>query len=138
MKPKLNRKDQSKQNKLRKMLASGLPLSALLSGLLGCTAGCEFFTRTSGDVPNPETSSQSKPDMPGKTREEPLMGKMLPPEPIILGVPIEQVYDEVRKGDTLSSIAKRHGTTVERLKKLNGFSDKSASNLKAGQKIRIR
>ena len=138
MKPKLNRKDQSKQNKLRKMLASGLPLSALLSGLLGCTAGCEFFTRTSGDVPNPETSSQSKPDMPGKTREEPLMGKMLPPEPIILGVPLEQVYDEVRKGDTLSSIAKRHGTTVERLKKLNGFSDKSASNLKAGQKIRIR
>ena len=138
MKPKLNRKDQSKQNKLRKMLASGLPLSALLSGLLGCTAGCEFFTRTSGDVPNPETSSQSKPDMSGKTPEQPLMGKMLPPEPIILGVPIEQVYDEVRKGDTLSSIAKRHGTTVERLKKLNGFSDKSASNLKAGQKIRIR
>ena len=138
MKPKLNRKDQSKQNKLRKMLASGLPLSALLSGLLGCTAGCEFFTRTSGDVPNPETSSQSKPDMPGKTREEPLMGKMLPPEPIICGAPLEQIYDEVRKGDTLSSIAKRHGTTVERLKKLNGFSDKSASNLKAGQKIRIR
>ena len=150
MKPELNRKDQSKQNKLRKMLASGLPLSALLTGLLGSTAGCDFFTQTTGDMPNPETSSQSKPDMPGKTREEPLMGKMLPPEPKpLMGEPPpkpvirgdmapEPIYYDVRKGDTLYSIAKQHGMTVEKLKTLNGFSDKSASSLKAGQKIRIR
>jgi len=124
MKPKLNKKDQSKQNKLRKMLASGLPLSALLTGLLGCTSGCEFFTRTTGDVPNPnpETSSpQAKP------RDDHMVGRM----------PGPAVY-QVRKGDTLQSIAKQNGMSVEQLKKLNGFSDKSASSLKVGQKIRIR
>ena len=123
MKPKLNRKDQSKQSKLRKMLASGLPLSALLSGLLGCTTGC-VFTRTTGDVPNPnpETSSpQAKP------RDDYMVGRM----------PGPSVY-QVRKGDTLQSIAKRNGMTVEQLKKLNGFNDQSASSLKVGQKIRIR
>ena len=105
------------------MLASGVPLSALLTGLLGCTAGCEFFTRTTGDVPNPnpETSSpQSKPQ-----------------DDFMVGMPGPSVY-QVRKGDTLQSIAKRNGMTVEQLKKLNGFTDQSASNLKAGQKIRIR
>ena len=123
MKPKLNKKDQSKQSKLRKMLASGLPLSALLTGLLGCTAGC-VFTRTTGDVPNPnpETSSpQAKP------RDDYMVGRM----------PGPSVY-QVRKGDTLQSIAKQNGTTVEQLKKLNGLTDQPASNLKAGQKIRIR
>ena len=132
MKPKLNKKDQAKQSKLRKMLASGVPLSALLTGLLGCTAGCECFTRTTGDVPNPETSSQSKQDA---RKPEPLAG--VPPKPIIRGR-IDPVYHEVRTGDTLYSIAKRHGTTVDQLKKLNGFSDKAASSLKVGQKIRIR
>lgn len=137
MKPKLNKKDQSKQNKLRKMLASGLPLSALLTGLLGCTAGC-VFTRTTGDVPNlnqgtfPQTKQDAKNPEP-----RPLMGEPLAPKPIIRGR-IDPVYHEVRKGDTLRSIAKQNGMSVEQLKKLNGFSDKSASSLKVGQKIRIR
>ena len=135
MKPKLNKKDQSKQKKLRKMLSAGVPLSALLTGLLGCTAGCEFFTRTTGDVPNPETSSQTKQDT-KKPEPRPLMGEPLV-SPIIRGR-IDPVYHEVRKGDTLQSIAKQNGTTVEQLKKLNGLTDQSASNLKAGQKIRIR
>ena len=137
MKPKLNKKDQSKQKKLRKMLSAGVPLSALLTGLLGCTAGC-VFTRTTGDVPNPnpETSPQTKQD--AKNPEpRPLMGEPLAPKPIIHGR-IDPVYHEVRKGDTWQSIATRNGMTVEQLKKLNGFTDKSASNLKAGQKIRIR
>ena len=123
MKPKLNKKDQSKQNKLCKMLSTGVPLSALLTGLLGCTTGC-VFTRTTGDVPNPnpETSSpQAKP------RDDYMVGRM----------PGPSVY-QVRKGDTLQSIAKQNGTTVEQLKKLNGLTDQPASNLKAGQKIRIR
>ena len=124
MKPKLNKTDQSKQNKLRKMLSTGVPLSALLTGLIGCTSGCEFFTRTTGDVPNPNPEASSPQ---AKPRDDYMVGRM----------PGPSVY-QVRKGDTLHSIAKRHGTTVEQLKKLNGFSDKSASSLKVGQKIRIR
>lgn len=42
----------------------------------------------------------------------------------------------VRQGDTLSKIARRHGTSVKRLCKLNGI--KETSTLRAGQKLRVR
>ena len=41
----------------------------------------------------------------------------------------------VRKGQTLSEIAKRNGTTVARLKQLNGI---KGSNIQAGKKIRVK
>ncbi len=41
----------------------------------------------------------------------------------------------VRKGDTLGAIALRHGTTVAKLRKLNGI---KGSNITAGKKIRVR
>ena len=134
MKPKLNKKDQSKQNKLRKMLAAGLPLSALLTGLLGSSEVSGFEPRRLvGKISAPKPSVKQEQPEP-----KPLMGEP-PPKPVIRGdMAPEPIYYDVRKGDTLHSIAKRHGTTVEQLKKLNGFSDKSASNLKAGQKIRIQ
>ena len=132
MKPKLNRKDQSKQNKLRKMLASGLPLSALLTGLLGTGEVSAAEPRLVGKICAPKPAVKQE-----QTEPKPLAG--VPPKPVIRGVMApEPVYYEIRQGDTLYSIAKRHGTTVGQLKKLNGFSDKSASNLKVGQKIRIQ
>ena len=41
----------------------------------------------------------------------------------------------IRQGDTLSDIAKRNGTTVKKLKKLNKI---SGSGIRAGKKIRIK
>ena len=41
----------------------------------------------------------------------------------------------IKKGETLSQIAKRTGTTVKKLAKLNGI---KGSKIKAGQKIRVR
>lgn len=41
----------------------------------------------------------------------------------------------VRQGDTLSEIAKRNGTTVKKLRRLNGI---KGSNIRAGKKIRVR
>ncbi len=41
----------------------------------------------------------------------------------------------VRRGDTLSEIAKRNGTTVSRLKRLNGI---RGNNIRAGKKLRVR
>lgn len=41
----------------------------------------------------------------------------------------------VRKGETLSTIAKRYGTTVNKLKQLNGM---RGNTLKAGQKLRVK
>ena len=41
----------------------------------------------------------------------------------------------VRRGDTLSQIAKRNGTTVARLRQLNGI---RGNNIQAGKKIRVK
>lgn len=41
----------------------------------------------------------------------------------------------IRSGQTLSQIAKQHGTTVSKLKKLNGI---KGSNIRAGKKLRVR
>ena len=41
----------------------------------------------------------------------------------------------IRQGDTLSEIAKRNGTTVKKLKKLNKI---SSSSIRAGKKLRIK
>jgi len=41
----------------------------------------------------------------------------------------------IRRGQTLSEIAKRNGTTVAKLRKLNGI---KGSNIRAGKKIRVR
>ncbi len=41
----------------------------------------------------------------------------------------------VRRGDTLGAIAKRNGTTVKRLRQLNGI---RGNNIRAGQKLRVK
>ena len=141
MKPELNKKDQTRQKKLRKMLAAGLPLSALLTGLLGCSTGTADEPVIRGKMTVPKTPVRHEKPTGKKPEPKPLAGVPPAPKPVIRGdipAPIPDGFYKVRKGDTLYSIAKQHGTTVEKLKTLNGFSDKSASNLKVGQKIRIQ
>ena len=46
------------------------------------------------------------------------------------------VYYKVRSGDSLAKIAKRHGTTVDKLCRLNGI--KANKTLKIGQRIRVK
>jgi murein DD-endopeptidase MepM/ murein hydrolase activator NlpD len=48
----------------------------------------------------------------------------------------EKVYYIVKKGDTLSGIAKKYNTTVNKLVKLNNIKD--ADKIYVGQKIRVR
>jgi murein DD-endopeptidase MepM/ murein hydrolase activator NlpD len=48
----------------------------------------------------------------------------------------KHVTYKVKKGDTLSKIAKKHGTTVAKICKLNGISSKKA--LKVGQKLIVK
>lgn len=45
------------------------------------------------------------------------------------------VYHKIRSGDTLSTIARRYGTTVSRIKKLNGLKN---NNISAGKTIRVK
>lgn len=44
-------------------------------------------------------------------------------------------YHKVRRGETLSSIARSHGTTVQRIKKLNGL---KSDRIREGQRLRVR
>lgn len=46
------------------------------------------------------------------------------------------VYYKVKKGDTLSKIAKQHGTTVKKICQLNGI--KQTKTLQIGQKLRVK
>lgn len=48
----------------------------------------------------------------------------------------EEVYHTVVKGDTLYGIAKKHGTTVNKICQLNGIS--SSTILKVGRKLRVK
>ncbi|MBO6223262.1 MAG: LysM peptidoglycan-binding domain-containing protein, partial [Bacteroidales bacterium] len=41
----------------------------------------------------------------------------------------------VRKGDTLGAIARRYGTTVSKIQKLNGL---RGTMIRAGQKLRVK
>lgn len=45
------------------------------------------------------------------------------------------VYHKVKKGETLTKIAKRYGTTVKKIQSLN---DIDGSNIKVGQRIRVK
>lgn len=42
---------------------------------------------------------------------------------------------KIRRGESLSTIARRHGTTVKKLQQLNGI---SGTNIRAGQTIRVK
>jgi LysM repeat protein len=44
-------------------------------------------------------------------------------------------YHTVKKGDTLSSIARKYGLTVQKLKKLNGL---KRDQINVGQRLRVK
>jgi len=44
-------------------------------------------------------------------------------------------YHKVRRGETLGHIARRYGTSVSRLKRLNGL---RGTTIRAGQRLRVR
>ncbi len=46
----------------------------------------------------------------------------------------EPTYHTVRSGDTLGAIARRYGTTVRELRRLNGI---RGSNIRVGQRLRV-
>ena len=139
----LNPEHRAGQKKIRKMLAAGLPLAALMSGLAGCDS---LFARTAGDPPRPEEPEvregkgavrgkmPAEPARPAVSQERinpPVAGRMMvePPGPAV---------HVVKKGDTLGSIARKYGITVGKLKKLNGFTDQQADRLTVGQKIKLK
>lgn len=164
---KLSKKNAARQRVLQKAIASGKTLGGLLVGLTAATVvgGCKDPSpaSTMGSYPRPQQQANAtsenvgefatggviavpgniavpKPKTPqpkpNAVREQrgkfpPVRGKVLPPPPLPPG------QYRVKYGDTLSKIAKAHGTTVAELKRLNGFDDVRANNLIAGEIIKV-
>lgn len=61
---------------------------------------------------------------------------VLTTQKVTSGTTTAVTYYTVKKGDTLSKIASRHGTTWQALQKLNGI--KNANVIHVGQKIRVK
>ena len=117
------------QRSVARMLKAGKPLAGLLVGLSSTLGAAE--RELSGlairGEPGPIVTTTNKVS---EVRERPIMGKPAPPA-------VPEGFYRVAYGDTLTKIAKKFGTTVGDLKRLNGFDDERANALKAGEVIRI-
>ena len=156
---KLSKKNAARQRVLQKAIASGKTLGGLLVGLTAATvvSGCKDSSpaSTMGSYPRPQQQANAtsenigefatggviavpgaKPPQPkpNAVREQP--GKTItigkPPAP-----PLPAGQYRVKYGDTLSKIAKAHGTTVAELKRLNGFDDARANKLISSEVIKV-
>ena len=163
---KLSKKNAARQRVIQKAIASGKTLGGLLVGLTAVTVvgGCKDPSpaSTMGSYPRPQqqanatnenvdefttggvivelkpTPPQPKPnalrEQRGKTAimgKPPARGRVLPPPPLPPG------QYRVKHGDTLSKIAKTHGTTLAEMKRLNGFDDVRANCLIVGEIIKV-
>ena len=142
MKPKLNKNDQKKLNKISRKLSLGQSLARLFGGAKEEPEPEEDpeevpVFRTAGIIPRPGIRKPKIPPKPGKGRATVSnQGEEKMVEPRLAGVPLPP-WHIVQEGDTLEAIAIDYGVTVKRLKKLNKLSDEQAAELKVGQKIRI-
>lgn len=117
----LDPEHRARQKKIRKMLAAGLPLAALMSGLSGCDEGPR--ARMPGDIAPPEIR---------------LSGGMLPPDDWCRGGEQIPEVHVVKEGGTLETIARQYGTPVAKLKELNSLTGKQADLIKPGQEIKLK
>ena len=99
---------------------------------------------TEGEIPEPGEVPAQEPE-PSKTntvrevqgKEPVLRGEPMPPSGKPPAPPLTSGQYRVKHGDTLTKIAKTHGTTIAELKGLNSFDDKRANSLISGEIIKV-
>ena len=158
---KLSKENAARQRALQKAIASGKTLGGLLVGLTAATVvgGCKEPSpaRTMGSYPRPQQQANATSENVGEFVTQGAIAVPKTPQPmpnavwerqgkeIVLGgkplpppaPPLPPGQYRVQYGDTLSKIAKAHGTTVAELKRLNGFDDMRANNLIMGEIIKV-
>ena len=114
--------------------AAGLLLAARFAGGGDIGASPRPTAPAAGASPTEAlASSPASPSLPATSTPSPSAAVSL--TPVKTPKPAKTRRYTVRSGDTLSGIAKRFGTTVAILRKLNGISD--ASRIRPGQVLRV-
>ena len=163
---KLSKKNVARQRAIQKAIASGKTLGGLIAGLTAAAVvgGCREHSpaHTMGRFPDPHyqnnaknenaevlvtegaiavpepTPPQPKPNAVREQQGKPtLMGKIPVPGGTPPAPPLPSGQYRVKDGDTLTKIAKAHGTTVTELKRLNGFDDYRADRIRDGEIIKV-
>lgn len=87
------------------------------------------------DAPQPTKTATPAPKTAPKPATKPAPTFNAAPKPKSQTNKSTPVTITVQQGDNLSRIAKRHGTTVDKLRSLNGLKD---DKIRAGQKLRVK
>ncbi len=87
------------------------------------------------DAPQPTKTAAPAPKTAPKPATKPAPTFNAAPKPKSQTNKSTPVTITVQQGDNLSRIAKRHGTTVDKLRSLNGLKD---DKIRAGQKLRVK
>ena len=125
------------QRSVARMLKAGKPLAGLLVGL-SSTLGAAAERESPGPALMGKPPTVTATNKVSEVRERSIMGSIAPPVRATEMPPaVPEGFYRVAYGDTLTKIAKKFGTTVGDLKRLNGFDDVRANALKAGEVIRI-
>ena len=142
----MKQKNKQLQSKIARLVKAGKPLGGLLAGVVATTAlaGSETnaVPRLAGvPMPGKPAPVTVQTNACRQTQQHPVKGTVPLPrsskEVKQLLSPVPKGKYRVVYGDTLSSIASRFGTTVEELKKLNGFDDKRANTIKVDEVISL-
>ncbi len=102
-------------------------LGPVAAGVAGDVRGVRTLRGLGGDGPGPATRIEPRPD---PARAAPARAA---PEPPPSGA--EGLYHTVESGDTLFSLARRYGTTVDAIQRLNGQTE---AGIRVGQRLRVR
>lgn len=127
-------------------MTGGDSLSALQKGAEAVEEPASQASRTESEEKKPEPEKKPAPEAkPAPAVQPAAPAKPVPaarpapkaaPEPMQKPEPEEEAY-VVKKGDSLSSIAKECGSSLSELLKLNGSTLKKMSNLRVGQRIKV-